>query len=251
MEYKTEDHMIFLAVTILVIVACFIILLFLIFIKRKNALIKSKLDAEQNYKQELVKTQIEIREETLRNISWELHDNIGQLMTLAKIKTQNAKGDSVELEEASETIAKALTELRALSKSINPETIKNLNLVNALKTELLRFNRLNFLTTHLDIEGTSKELDANTNTILFRILQEFFSNTIKHSQASNLWVNLEFYDNRLIICAKDDGNGFHTIELNDGQGLTNMKTRAQLLGAEFFLDSQPNIGTTLRINLPT
>ncbi len=105
----------------------------------------------EKFEREIAETQIEIREETLRNISWELHDNIGQLLTLAKIQLQNATVENIN--EVSETITKGLTEVRSLSKLINPEAIKNINLKDAVQLEIDRFNRLNFIDSSLEISG--------------------------------------------------------------------------------------------------
>ena len=251
MAAKNEIQTIVIFITVLVILGIFIVLLFLIFLKRKNTLIKNRLEAEKRFKQEIAKTQIEIREQTLRNISWELHDNIGQLMTLAKIQVQNAKGDTTKTEEATNTIAKGLEELRALSKSINPNTIKNLNLIEALDLELKRFKRLNFMDTELNISGNSIKLDSNVNIIIFRILQEFFSNTIKYSKANKLTVKIMFLNKKLIIEAIDDGEGFEFSNINEGQGLNNMENRAKLIGAKFLLTSKKQRGTKLKMEYTT
>jgi signal transduction histidine kinase len=248
--FEKEGLTIILALVIVVILGVFVVLFFLLFLKRKNALIKSKEDAEVNYKQEIIKTQIEIREETLRNISWELHDNIGQLMTLAKIQAQNAKDDPLKIEEAANSIAKGLDELRALSKNINPDTIKDLSLEAALKQELDRFNKLNFLETQLEIKGTTQEINANIAIVLFRILQEFFSNTIKHSQASNLKVGLKYSETQLEIQAKDNGIGFDSLLPTQGQGLKNMIHRAALIGAKATIQTKDNSGTSITILYP-
>ena len=125
------------------------ITLFVIFRKRKNLLLTEKKDAEKYFEQEISKTQIEIREETFRNISWELHDNIGQLVTLAKIQLQN----DAPKEEVKETLNKSLRELRTLSKVINPDVLKKMSLVEAISYEVDRFNRLNFISASLNIEG--------------------------------------------------------------------------------------------------
>ncbi|MGB0880303.1 MAG: histidine kinase, partial [Polaribacter sp.] len=100
-------------------------------------------DAKKRFEKEIAETQIEIREETLRNISWELHDNIGQLLTLAKIQLQNATPNNIK--EVSKTITKGLHEVRSLSKLINPEAIKKINLKKAIQLEVDRFNRLQFI----------------------------------------------------------------------------------------------------------
>ncbi|WP_298878488.1 ATP-binding protein [uncultured Polaribacter sp.] len=245
---ESEERVIILITTTLIIVlfVIFIVLLFGFFQKRKNLLLQQQEEAKKRFEREISETQIEIREETLRNISWELHDNIGQLLTLAKIQLQSASAGS--LKDVSETITKGLTEVRALSKLINPEAIKNINLKDAIQLEIDRFNRLNFITSSLNILGEEQKIDEKSSIIIFRILQEFFSNTIKHSKASNLEVLLDFKDKELLIEAKDDGIGFSTSEnKSTGIGLENIKNRAKLIGASAVFISEKNKGTILKI----
>ncbi len=223
------------------------IALFILFLKRKNRLLLEQAAAKEAFEKELSETQIEIREETLRNISWELHDNIGQLMTLAKIQVQMVADRSENLEEASETIGKAIRELRVLSKLINPESIKNLSLEEALQLEIERFNRLQFLEASLTIDGTPQILDPKDEIIIFRILQEFFSNTIKHSKASTLCVGIDYSDKKLTITADDNGIGFEKNLNFAGIGIRNMKNRARLINADLSIESERNRGTMLRL----
>lgn len=235
-----------IATVLIAIIVIFLIVLFTVFQRRKNHLLREKSKEKKQYERELAETQIEIREETLRNISWELHDNIGQLLTLAKIQLQYATPDS--LEEVSETITKSLNEIRSLSKLINPEFIKNVKLKEGLSLEIERFNRLKFIEATLKVTGEEKELSQKHEMILFRMLQEFFSNTIKHSKASELEVQLNFNETSLEIVAKDNGVGFdmNAVE-KKGIGLKNMQTRAQLINAEVNLESTPSYGTVLNI----
>ncbi len=235
-------------VTVLVVLMIFtVVSLFVVFQKRKNKLLQEQKDAKKRFEREIAETQIEIREETLRNISWELHDNIGQLLTLAKIQLQTTTLDNIN--EVSETISKGLNEVRSLSKLINPEAIKNINLKEAIQLEIDRFNRLNFIKSRLQVIGNEKEIDDKASIIIFRILQEFFSNTIKHSRASTLDVILNYSDIYLIITAFDNGIGFSsTDKLNKGIGLQNIKNRAKLIGAEANFSTEKEKGTMLTIN---
>ncbi|MFK8059647.1 MAG: sensor histidine kinase [Polaribacter sp.] len=224
-----------------------VISLFVIFQNRKNKLLKEQEDAKKRFEREIAETQIEIREETLRNISWELHDNIGQLLTLAKIQLQTATKDTID--DVSETISKGLNEVRALSKLINPEAIKNIELKEAIQLEIDRFNRLNFIDATLKIVGKESNIDSKSGIIIFRILQEFFSNTIKHSKASTLKVTLKYTEDTLLISASDNGIGFSSAnELNKGIGLENIKNRAKLIGSEAKFSSEKGKGTTLTIH---
>ena len=86
--------------------------------------------------------------------------------------------------------------------------------------------------------------------VLFRILQEFFSSAVKYSEAQNLKVKLEYNNQNLLISASDDGKGFDVESVEKGSGLLNMKSRAELINAEFDLKSQPGKGVELRINYP-
>ncbi|WP_405563003.1 sensor histidine kinase [Polaribacter sp. Asnod6-C07] len=223
-----------------------LIILFTVFQKKKTFLLEKQEEDKKRFEREIAETQIEIREETLRNISWELHDNIGQLLTLAKIQLQNATKENIA--EVTKTISQGLTEVRSLSKLINPEAIKNIDLKEAIQLEIDRFNRLNFIASSLEVNGEEQEIDKKSTIIIFRILQEFFSNTIKHSRASELKVILNYSQTNLLIIAKDNGVGFSSEVKKDGIGLINIKNRANLIGAEALFTSEKNKGTSLEIN---
>ena len=242
-----KETIILISVLILLLLTLTIIILFVVFVKRKNQLLADQEEIKEQFKKELTKSKIEIREATLRNISWELHDNIGQLMTLAKINAQLVQQDPSKIEEVISVIGIALTELRSLSKSIDPESIKKLSLTEAIGLELERYNRLDYINASLNITGNILPIEDNDEVILFRILQEFFINTIKHSKASTLDVKLNYEENNIIICAKDDGIGYSQDIFTPGQGLSNMKNRAKLINTEFRIDSNIGKGTELFI----
>ena len=244
MQENGEFVLIVSTILILIIVIALIIL-FTTFQKKKNFLVEKQKEEQERFEKEIAETQIEIREATLRNISWELHDNIGQLLTLAKIQLQNSTPENIK--EVSETITKGLTEVRSLSKLINPEAIKNINLREALQLEVDRFNRLNFIETTYKVEGDEVEIDKKASIVLFRILQEFFSNTIKHSKATNLEVTLNYKIDKLILFAKDNGVGFLINEKKEGIGLSNIKNRIKLIGAEVNFVTAENKGTSIEI----
>lgn len=249
----TEDSgaffIVMVALTILLLLLTVVVILFSVFMRRKNTLLIQQERERQNFEQELTETQIEIREETLRNISWELHDNIGQLLTLAKIQTQNSRGKASEIDEAVETIGKGLTEVRALSKLINPEALNNMVLPEALELELDRFKRMAYLQPVLEVKGVPIRIEKKIETIIFRILQEFLTNTVKHSKASVLKVNVHYKEDSLNVLISDDGVGFDYEEARarNGIGLTNIETRAKLIGAEVHYDSKIGEGTQLKL----
>ncbi|MCG6188232.1 sensor histidine kinase [Maribellus maritimus] len=237
------------SVIILVVLVIIIITLFSVFVTRKNRLLKEQEKVKEAFEKELTDTQIEIREETLRNISWELHDNIGQLLTLAKIQLQNANDDSQAITEAINTIGTSLKELRSLSKLINPDTLRSLSLVEAIQLEIERYNRLKYLVATIQCSGTIFSIDNKVEIIIFRILQEFFTNTIKHSKASELNVEISYNDKTLTINAVDNGIGFDSTHFGPGKGigLNNIKSRAKMINADLEILSAKDCGTQLSL----
>ncbi|MCC4211588.1 sensor histidine kinase [Leeuwenhoekiella parthenopeia] len=250
MDQGTQLLVILVVLLVLFLLAVIVFVLFWVFMKRKNALLREQIEAEKRYERAIAETQIEIREETLRNISWELHDNIGQLLTLAKIKAQNIEGGE-EMLEVAETIGTGLNELRALSKSINPEAINGQSLIHSLEVEVARFNRLKYLSADYELLGDPIAMDPKVEIVLFRIVQEFMTNTMKHSKAANLKISVQFKVEALEITALDNGVGFDADKLAEkGIGLSNIDKRAELIGAKARISSIPGAGTRLVLTYP-
>lgn len=226
------------------------VFLFIIFQKKKNVLLMQQTETARQYEKEIIESQVEIREQTLRNISWELHDNIGQLLTLAKIQLQSVKENPKYITDLNDNLSGIISEVRSLSKSINPDYISKINLSDAIQIEIDRFNKLNYVKASLTTKGAIFQLDKKAEIIIFRILQEFFSNTIKHSKATELAVEMEYVKNKLYIKAIDNGAGFEVENVGkNGIGLTNMKKRGALINAEVAINSEINSGTSLIIAL--
>ncbi len=248
MERKGTEALI-LAIIGIVSLCVIIIFLFIIFQKKKNVLLLKQAEDKKQFEKEISESQVEIREQILRNISWELHDNIGQLLTLAKIQLQSVAEKPENITEINDNLTNILTEVRSLSKVINPDYITNINLGQAIQLEIDRFNRLNYIKSTLDIEGDHFEIDSKAEIVIFRILQEFFSNTVKHSKATELRVHLSYLDNKVSILAEDNGKGFDMSQIaQNGIGLNNMKKRGVLINAEINIESKINEGTKLSIN---
>ncbi|UII31523.1 histidine kinase [Fulvivirga ulvae] len=241
-----EQDVVLVATITLIVLVVIIIILFGTFQARKNKYIQ----AEKKFEEEIAKSQMEIHEQALKNMGWELHDNIGQLLSVARMQLNilQAKlpdGHKEETVDVSEILGDCLKEIRLLSKTLNPDIIREMGLVRSIELELERFNKLNFLKAKLSVQGEEYMVPQKDGIILFRILQEFFSNVIKHSKAQHLDVNLEYSANKLLISAKDDGIGFDYEEVIKGAGLINMKSRAKLIGAEYNMVSAKNKGVEL------
>lgn len=242
------------SVVVLLILSTTIVVFFIVFQKRKNKLLMEQVERQKEFDEELIKTQQEIQEETFKHLGRELHDNIGQLLALASMQVRAAvkvvdKDAKSKVESASDILKETLTEVRALSKSLNSDIINNIGFDVAIANEIERLNKTGFFKAELNIIGNPISFENKKDeTILFRILQEFFSNTLKYAEAEQLSVHLNYIENHIDITVKDDGNGFDMDTAEVGSGLINMKKRAELIDANYHLESAPEQGATLNLS---
>lgn len=255
-EFSPSDTILVVAASsmVLLILLTTVIILFIYYQRKKLKFILDKKEAERRYLEELTKSQLETQEQTFKNIGWELHDNVGQLLSVANMQL-NVLSTSLpddlkpKLKDSQDVLKRSLKEVRALSKSLNRDVIENLGLLKSLENELNRFNKLKFLNAKLVVKGEENSVvDEKDQIIIFRILQEFFSNSIKHSKAKSLNVMLEYLPDELFISVIDDGVGFDEEMVKKGSGLINMKSRAELINADFDLKSLKGKGVSLTLN---
>ncbi len=252
---KEELLLIVYFIVVILLLTTFGIIFFITFQKRKNQLLIERFEAEKRFEEELSKSRIEIQEQTLKNVAWELHDNIGQLLSVANMQlnilSRNIDESSrAPVLEVREIVGNSLQEVRSLSKSLNNEVIEYSGLEISVKNELDRFNRLKIINSQMNVEGESYEIPQKDSIILFRILQEFFSNVIKHSRADNLEVRFEYLPEELQIKASDNGIGFNLNEVQKNSGLINMQSRAEIINSRFLLTSSKGTGTSLSLICP-
>jgi hypothetical protein len=253
---EAQRYLLIYMVVVLFLITGLVILFFIVFQKRKNKLLLDKMKQEQAFEDEIQRTQSEIQEQTLKHIAWELHDNVGQLLAYASmqlnmISSQASADIKDKLSDTTNTIKESLKEVRLLSKSLNNEVILNLGFEQSITNELNRLKKMKFETAQLHIKGEKVDFaNKKHEIIIFRILQEFFSNSVKYSEAKNLKVELNYLPDKLIIVAFDDGKGFDIETIKQGSGLITMKSRAELINAGFNLSSKTNEGVTLSLTYP-
>ena len=149
----------FIAVIFLLVL--FVVVFFFTFQKRKNKFLHERLETKLKFEREIEMSKLEIQEQTLKNIAWELHDNIGQLLSVVNIQLNMLSLDtpSKHHEQISETkgvVNDAVQEIRTLSKILNNDVILKNGLVTSLSLELERFNKLKFLEAKFEVEGDTK-----------------------------------------------------------------------------------------------
>jgi two-component system NarL family sensor kinase len=215
-----------------------------------------KLDFQKN----LLETQIEIQEQTFQDISREIHDNISLSLTLAKLNLNTLDWLDIEstynsVKSSTVIIGSAITDLSNLSKSMNPEVIRHLGLLKAVKNEVERVQQLAHMNIQYEVIGEPVFMDCEKELVIFRIIQEAFNNVLKHAKAYKVLLHLNYNADTLDILIKDDGIGFIKEQLTvqtdvTHSGINNMKTRAKLFGGNLLIDTQENKGTQILITVP-
>jgi signal transduction histidine kinase len=236
-------------------VFCLLLFLFnfvLKYQKKTVSFLKEKELMQSKFEQALLQSQIEVQEATFLTLSKELHDNVGQLLSTAKmllgITERNIANPPDTLITANATVGQAINELRSLAKSLNKEWLEQFNLVQNLTNEVSRLNSTDATILHLE-HPVKIYLKANEQIILFRIIQEAIQNAVKHACAKNIFININLQDSVLFTSIKDDGKGLGQNEKCDGIGILNMKHRAKLLGGTINWNSS-NSGCEVLITLP-
>lgn len=232
---------------------------------RYNRYYREKKEIEQNFRQAILQSQVEIQEQTLSAVSQEIHDNIAQGLTLAKLNL-HASGlppDSEaggRVQDAKDLIAKAIQDMRDLSRSLSSVKISEKGILYAIEQQLAMIRKAGGPEGRLLVTGGDISLDPKVELILFRIIQELLNNVLKHAAARTLTVEAAVAADLVRLTVRDDGKGFvpgSTAEQQqgetaggDGVGLLNMRSRAAAIGAEFSLASSPGQGTTATITIP-
>lgn len=242
---------------ILLLLAGFIFVFLLVFQQRQQKFKIEKQTLRSEFQKTLLQSQLEIKEQTLRHLAYELHDNLGQIASLIKINLNTLQLDDREksaqkIEDTKELTRQLITDLKSLSVSLNGDLIAKIGLLKGIENEVTRLNKTGQFITQLNVEGLAAPLDESTTIILYRMVQEVINNIVKHSEAKHIEFLVNTSENLFTLVIRDDGVGFDLEEKvnSGGSGLLNLQSRAKLIHAQFSIQSSPGVGTKICIELP-
>jgi signal transduction histidine kinase len=215
------------------------------------------------FKQEklLLQTEIEIQEQTFNFISMEIHDNIAQVLSLAKLHLNCLEliknfQNTDRLNKSKDLISKSLEDLSSLSKSLDSDIIESHGLIHAIEYEIERWKRFTDDKIELEVIGNVEFLNNRNELLIFRIIQEALNNIIKYANASVVTIRIEQIDYDLKISINDNGVGFDIEKIYENKkvgkmsGLKNMKQRAEILAGKLNIFSTPGSGSTVEAIIP-
>jgi len=205
---------------------------------------------------ELYTNQQKIQEQTLNHVSQEIHDNVGQLLSLVSVQlnlvaeTEGSK--NLVLLDARDNISRAMMELRDMAKGMSSERIKVLGLLGSVEQEADRIRRAGLCEVTIQSQGAPIQLEHQKETILFRVIQECLQNIIKHAQAKRIQLLFLYTESTVAISVHDDGKGFLITRENNlsGLGFMNIHHRIELMSGKVVVQSEPGSGTKILIEVP-
>ncbi len=218
---------------------------------------KEKWEMQELHRTELFNNKLEIKQQTLQFIGREMHDNIGQKLTLAAIYAQRIEftnidhGIILQLKGITKILNDSLEELRDLSRSLADTRFENYTLIQLLTLEAKRINDTGICKVIIKVSDQDFTMNVTSKNFLLRIIQEFIQNSLKHSGCKKITVTLEHNETALMISVSDDGKGFDPESIKDeGIGLNNMERRIKIIGGTFNLQSSSGKGTTMNLFIP-
>lgn len=210
---------------------------------------------ETTFEHEILQTQLETQEYSFNQISQELHDNIGQLLSSTKlllgIAAMEMQTIPDTLKTAEQTVGKAIQDLRSLSKSLNKEWLHQFNLIENLEAEKDRINAARNIEVKLISQYEKLPLEPEAQVMLFRVVQEALQNSIKHAFPKHIIMQIKNTESHFELSIEDDGRGFDIESIKKvSLGLRNMKHRTQLLGGTIEWRAAETKGTVILITVP-
>lgn len=225
-------------------------------ITKQRKLSQRLMDQEIHKQKQLAEATITVQEKERQQIGKELHDNINQHLTTARlyleVAHEKATGEVQELIKLSlKNIAGMIREIRTLSQSLVPPTLGDIGLVESIQELCDSLKRahtfsVDFAFRHFD----ESAIADNVKLMLFRIIQEQVNNIIRHSHATEVHIKLQSDAESIILTIEDNGTGFDTAKTRKGMGLNNIASRAALMGGKANIKAAPGKGCILTVELP-
>lgn len=256
-KYKEVLIVLIVCIILFLILAAIILLFFFLYRRRRHLQHREMEELQQQFREQSLKVQLEIQEQTFHAISQEIHDNVGQILSLAKVQIniihESERLDRPLLEDIRENLGKAMADLRDLARSLNSDRIRSSAIHEVLQQEIRRLDQSGIIHSEMMVTGEPRDLDPGKKLILFRIIQESIQNCIKHAQATDLRIFFRYQTEGIFVSIRDNGRGFDptaALQNGSGMGLDNIRNRVRLTGGSSTIESILQEGTHITLIIP-
>jgi len=195
------------------------------------------------------------QEDERSRMAKDLHDGLGGLLSGVKLQLGAMKGNLILSEEMGKTFNNALgkldesiSEMRRVAHNLMPEALMKLGLQQALQDYCEGLSEGQSFVINGQFHGLEKRMDAATEVVVYRIVQELLNNAVKHSGASTILAQVMRQENNLTITVEDNGEGFDKEAVLQGTGLKNIRSRVDYLKGQLDIQTAPGKGTSVHID---
>lgn len=259
-EQTTQLTVLVVISTIIFLLMPFVLIFYIkISIKYRKNHVLEKTAMKQKFDSELLQTRLEVQEQTMQSIATELHDNVGQLLSLTTLTL-----NSIDLSEAEKARKKvdnslgfvnnSIKELRELAKILHGEQIVSNGIGNAIEQEINWLNKAGVYELKVNNQlVTLNETSSDKDLIILRLLQEIINNIIKHAKATIIEIDAKYKNTKLFLTVKENGVGFDMEETRKnkaGMGLNSIYKRVEMISGQIDINSSPNQGTSIFVEIP-
>ena len=249
----SEIIVLFLSSSVIILIMVLFIVVFVVSYQKRVVGQRDEMKGmEIKHQQHLLEASVESQERERQRIASDLHDGLGSLLSAIRLRVLRGSTEDPkkQAEETAALISQGIDTVRRISHGLLPATLKTLGLRAALAelTDLMTFGG--------SIEMTFKEkgepvrMESARELALFRVVQELVNNTIKHAEASEINLRVDWQSDRMQLVFKDNGKGFDVTAASGGLGLMNIETRTNILSGDLKVESAPGEGSTFSIEVP-
>jgi two-component system sensor histidine kinase UhpB len=213
------------------------------------------LDRLEQERRGSVRRTLAAQEDERSRIARELHDELGQELTAVAMQSERAAqsapaSSQPTLEEIAEAIRQSIDHVRRIARRLRPEALDDLGLVNALISLCRRMGQQSGVRIEPDLANKVPTTSPETEVVIYRVAQESLTNAIRHAQASKITLSLATADDHITLLVRDDGQGIDAPLSGDTAGVSGMRERALLIGAQLNIRSHHGDGTEVRLDVP-
>jgi signal transduction histidine kinase len=241
------------ATAFVLLFAFMLLLLFLHYSRKKQRMMYEQQLMEEKYRRELEQVEREVQEHTFQMIAQDIHDNVGQQLSLVKLNLSIlSMGNTTmtALKDIRDQVAEAIQQLRQISIGYQGDRLLESGLQAGIQLLVEQLRKTGKYAIRLNDEGISSDIHPQHTLFIYRIFQECIQNIIRHSNATEIEIDLKETPRYFSMKLHDNGDGFDMEEAKkkNGIGIRNMIQRSRLIGGELEMLSSPGGGTTIVLN---
>jgi signal transduction histidine kinase len=235
-----------------------IMILSLVFIKRIFNIQKQIDNLRKQNESRVLSAILKTEENERQHFARELHDGLGPLLSSVKMSISASRNDATDnlevLGNAEKLIDESILALRDISNKLSPHILNNFGLLRAVRSFISKIEPAGEPSIKLNSNLENRRFSFNIEVVLYRVIGELISNTLRHANAHNIYIDLLADDSTILLKYIDDGIGFvkpESIENHKGLGYSNMQSRIKSLNGTYEFFSEPGEGVQVNISITT